>query len=105
MSKYYLSRAEAAKLAKKAPQRGFMPPASEIEISLPDIAGTFADIKRYACVPYELRYDYNRKRGEAFAYGGEDRRQAAEDALDAVLEAKYDADLAAVDAMAEQSAE
>lgn len=84
---------EAQRLAKRSPSRGFMPPASAIEIVLPDIGGTYADIQRFACVPWELRYAYHRARGEAFAYGGDERRERAEDLLDAVLTAWADATL------------
>lgn len=82
---------EAQELARKSPPRGFMPPASAIEIVLPDIAGTFADIKRFADVPAQLKFDYHRARGEAFAYGGDERREKAESLLDQVLEAKREA--------------
>jgi hypothetical protein len=88
----YISREDAAKLAKKAPQRGYMPPASEIEISLPDIAGTYADIQRHRVVPFQLRMDYLTARSRAFAYG-EPHRQEAEDLLDEVLGALRRANL------------
>lgn len=78
---------EAQKLAKRSPSRGFMPPASAIEIVLPDVAGTFADIERFAKVPFGLRYAYHAARGEAFAYGGDERRERAERLLDRVLAA------------------
>lgn len=79
---------EAQKLARRAPNRGFMAPASAIEILLPDIGGTFADIRRFGRVDAALKFEYHRLRGECFAYGGEDRRRAAERALDAVLDAE-----------------
>jgi len=84
---------EAQTLAKRSPSRGFMPPASAIEIVLPDIGGTYADIQRFACVPLPLKLDYHRARGEAFAYGGDARREKAEDLLDQVLTAWADATL------------
>lgn len=76
---------EAQAMAKRSPSRGFMPPASAIEIVLPDIGGTYADIQRFAKVPLSLKLDYHRARGEAFAYGGGERREAAERLLDRVL--------------------
>lgn len=79
---------EAKAMAKRSPSRGFMPPASAIEIVLPDIGGTYADIQRFACVPWKVRDAYRRARGEAFAYGGDERREKAEDLLDAVLTAE-----------------
>lgn len=79
---------EAKQLAKRAPSRGFMPPASAIEIVLPDISGTYADIQRFACVSRGLRFAYERARGEAFARGGDERREKAEDLLDRILTAE-----------------
>lgn len=89
-----MDRAEAERLAKKAPQRGFMPPASAKEISLPDIAGTFADIRRYSVVPWKVRDAYQQLRSHALAYGDPYWREA-EDALDAVMSAKQAHDAAA----------
>lgn len=89
-----VSWAEAQAAAKRAPQRGFMPPASPLEILLPDLGGTFADIQRFACVPFSLRYRYHGARGKAFAYGGDERREAAEDLLDEVLTVEAEARVA-----------
>lgn len=74
-------------MAKEAPNRGFMPPASAIEIVLPDIGGSYASIQRFSPVSLRLRLDYERARSEAFAYGGDERRERAEDLLDQVLTA------------------
>lgn len=90
----YLDRADAERLAKRAPQRGYMPPASAVEISLPDIAGTYADICRYSVVDWETRAVYQQLRSKALAYGDPHWREA-EDALDRVLEAKRVHDAAA----------
>ena len=78
---------EAQALAKCSPSRGFMPPATALEIALPDIGGTYADIQRFACVPLSLKLDYHRARGEAFAYGRDECRERAEGLLDQVLTA------------------
>lgn len=76
---------EAQAMAKHSPSRGFMPPASAIEIVLPDIGGTIDDIRSFAAVPWKLKDAYHRARGEAFAYGGDERREAAERLLDRVF--------------------
>lgn len=90
----YIERAEAEKMAKRAPQRGYMPPASAVEISLPDIGGTYADICRYSVVPYKLRAEYQLARSFALAYG-DPYWQEAEAALDVVLAARVAHDAAA----------
>jgi len=82
-----ISWEDAQRLAKKAPQRGFMGSASAIEIVLPDIAGTFADIQYFRKVPHALKSEYHLARSRAFAYGGDERREAAEALLDRVLAA------------------
>lgn len=71
--------------AKKAKPRGYMPPASAIEIALPDIAGSIYLIRKYSPVPYKLKDEYLCARSEAFAYGGDERRIKAENLLDRVL--------------------
>lgn len=81
----YIDWEVAQQEAKKAPARGFMPPASAIEIALPDIAASIYLIRKYSPVPYELKAEYLRARGEAFAYGGDERRTKAENLLDRVL--------------------
>jgi hypothetical protein len=93
----YIDRAEAERLAKRAPQRGFMPPASAIEISLPDISASIAEIRRYSAVPWKLRDKYHQLRGTAFVYGSDPHWQEAEDALDEVLASKRAHDLQGID--------
>lgn len=90
----YIERAEAERMAKRSKPRGYMPGASAKEISLPDIAGTYADICRYSVVPYKLRAEYQRARSYALAYG-DPHWQEAEAALDAVLAARVAHDVAA----------
>lgn len=90
----YIERAEAERMAKRSKPRGFMPGASAVELSLPDIGGTYADICRYSVVPYKLRAEYQRLRSYALAYG-DPHWQEAEAALDAVLAARVAHDAAA----------
>lgn len=86
------SWAEAQAAAKRSPQRGFMPPASALEILLPDLGGCFADIQRFACVPFDLRYRYHQARTDAFVFDRNDeRRERAEDLLDEVLTVEAEA--------------
>lgn len=87
MSRWHVTREQAAKMAKKAGPRGFMPSASAVEISLPDIAGTFAMIERFGKVDARLKLDYHAARSSALAYG-DPHRQEAEDLLDQILEAE-----------------
>ena len=76
---------EAQEMAKNAPTRGYLPPASAVEIVLPGISDTYTDINALRPVRRQLKMEYERARGEAFAYGRDADRERAEDLLDRIL--------------------
>lgn len=56
------------------------------EWNLPDIAGTAAEIARFRCVPFSIRYDYLSARAEALAATG---TVAFENAYSAAIAQKF----------------